>query len=149
MKDAYLVVLDIFPTRTTQFADVVLPAAFIYEKGGVYGCSERRSQLTPKCVEPPGEAKPDLWIAAQIAKRMGLEKLIPWNMGDPEEAYAMAWDDYRECVKNTEHTLYGMTRERLAELDGGLQWPCPDRRARAPRGGMCGARTRSWTCPTS
>ena len=53
MKDAFLVVLDIFPTRTTQLADVILPAAFIYEKGGVYGCSERRSQLTQKCVEPP------------------------------------------------------------------------------------------------
>lgn len=129
MKDAYLVVLEIFPTRTTQFADVVLPAAFIYEKGGVYGCSERRSQLTSKCVEPPGEAKADLWIAAQIAKRMGFEELIPWNMGDPEKAYAMAWDDYRECVKNTEHTIYGMTRERLAELDGGLQWPCPDEKS--------------------
>ncbi len=126
MKDSYLVVLDIFPTRTTQFADVILPAAFIFEKGGVYGCSERRSQLTGKCVEPPGEAKPDLWIAAQIAKRMGLEKLIPWNEDDIESASAKAWDDYRECVKSTEHTLYGMTRERLKELDTGLQWPCPD-----------------------
>ncbi len=126
MQEAFLVVLDIFPTRTTQFADVVLPASFIFEKGGVYGCSERRSQLTSKCVDPPGEAKPDLWIAAKIAERMGFERLIPWNGDDPEEAYAMAWDDYRECVKMTEHTLYGMTRERLKESDGGLQWPCPD-----------------------
>jgi nitrate reductase NapA len=37
----------------------------------------------------------------------------------------MAWDDYRECVKMTEHTLYGMTYERLHELEAGLQWPCP------------------------
>ncbi|MEW6347894.1 MAG: nitrate reductase [Thermodesulfobacteriota bacterium] len=125
MKDAFLVVLDIFPTRTTQFADVVLPAAFIYEKGGIYGCSERRSQLTSKCVVPPGEAKPDLWIGAQIAKRMGLEKLIPWNGDDPAVAYKMAWDDYRECVKMTEHSLYGMTYERLLKLEEGLQWPCP------------------------
>ncbi len=126
MQDAYMVVLDIFPTRTTQFADVLLPAAFIFEKGGVYGCSERRSQLTSQMVQPPGEAKSDLWIAAQLAKRMGLEPLIPWNMDDPAEAYKMAWDDYRECVKMTEHSLFGMTRERLLELDGGLQWPCPD-----------------------
>jgi len=72
MKDAFLVVLDIFPTRTTQMADVILPAAFIYEKGGVFGCSERRSQHTEKAVNPPGEAKPDIWIAAQIDKRMGI-----------------------------------------------------------------------------
>jgi nitrate reductase NapA len=126
MKDAFLVVLDIFPTRTTQFANVILPAAFIYEKGGVYGCSERRSQLTSKCVNPPGEAKPDLWIGAQIAKLMGLEKLIPWNMDDPAQAYQMAWHDYRNVVKMTEHTLYGMTYSRLKKLEAGLQWPCPD-----------------------
>jgi nitrate reductase (cytochrome) len=126
MKDSFLVVLDIFPTRTTQFADVVLPAAFIYEKGGVYGCSERRSQLTGKCVQPPGEAKPDLWIAAQIAKRMGLEDLIPWNGDESMANNKMAWDDYRECVKMTEHTLYGMTYDRLLKSEKGLQWPCPD-----------------------
>ncbi|MDQ7785123.1 MAG: nitrate reductase [Desulfomonilaceae bacterium] len=129
MKDAFLVVLDIFPTRTTQLADVILPAAFIYEKGGVYGCSERRSQLTGKCVEPPGEARPDLWIGARIAKRMGLEKLIPWNGDDAPKNYKMAWDDYRNCVKMTEHTLYGMTYERLGKLEAGLQWPCPDEKS--------------------
>jgi nitrate reductase NapA len=125
MKESFLVVLDIFPTRTTQFADIILPASFIFEKGGVYGCSERRSQLTEKCVPPPGEAKPDLWIAAQIAKRMGLEGVIPWNGDDPAENYKMAWDDYRNCVKMTEHTLFGMTYERLRESEKGLQWPCP------------------------
>ncbi len=125
MEDSFLVVLDIFPTRTTQFADIVLPAAFIFEKGGVYGCSERRSQLTEKCVDPPGEAKPDLWIAAQLAKRMGLDQLIPWHGEDPTENYKMAWDDYRNCVKMTEHTLYGITYERLKESEKGLQWPCP------------------------
>lgn len=129
MKDAFLVVADIFPTRTTQLADVILPAAFIYEKGGVYGCSERRSQLTSKCVEPPGEAKADLWIAAQLAKRMGLEKLIPWNGDDAGTNYKMAWDDYRECVKMTEHTLYGITYERLLKQEEGLQWPCPNEKS--------------------
>jgi len=126
MKDAFLVVADIFPTRTTQLADVILPAAFIYEKGGVYGCSERRSQITEKCVEPPGEAKADLWIAAQLAKRMGLEQLIPWNGNDAPAMYQKAWDDYRECVKLTEHTLYGITYDRLKKMDEGLQWPCPN-----------------------
>jgi nitrate reductase NapA len=129
MKEGFLVVLDIFPTRTTQLADVIFPAAFIYEKGGVYGCSERRSQLTQKCVDPPGEAKSDVWIAAQIAKRMGLERLIPWNGDDPQVAYQMAWDDYRECVKLTEHSLYGMTYDRLKQLEAGLQWPCPDEKS--------------------
>lgn len=125
MKDAFLVVLDIFPTRTTQMADVILPAAFIYEKGGVYGCSERRSQHTDKVVNPPGEAKPDIWIAAQIAKRMGLEKLIPWNMDDSQKANALAWADYVNVTKDTDHTFAGVSYERLKASKEGIQWPCP------------------------
>ncbi|TYB35651.1 MAG: molybdopterin-dependent oxidoreductase, partial [Flexistipes sinusarabici] len=123
MEDAFLVVLDIFPTRTTQLADVVLPAAFIYEKGGVYGCSERRSQLTEKCVNPPGEAKPDVWIAAQLAKRMGLEKLIPWNDDDSMAANEKAWTDYITVTKDTDHTLWGAKYDRLKKEPAGLQWP--------------------------
>ncbi|ADD66892.1 molybdopterin oxidoreductase [Denitrovibrio acetiphilus DSM 12809] len=125
MRDSFLVVIDIFPTRTTQLADVVLPAAFIYEKGGVYGCSERRSQLTEKCVEPMGNAKPDVWIAAQIAKRMGLEKLIPWNSDDSMKNNEMAWSEYIRVTKDTDHTLAGATYSRLKKEKAGLQWPCP------------------------
>lgn len=125
MQDSFLVVIDIFPTRTTQLADVVLPAAFIYEKGGVFGCSERRSQLTEKCVEPVGQAKPDLWIAAQIAKRMGLEKLIPWNGDDSMKNNEMAWTEYITLTKDTEHTLYGAPYSRLKKEPAGVQWPCP------------------------
>lgn len=125
MKESFLVVLDIFPTRTTQLADVILPAAFIYEKGGVFGCSERRSQLTEKCVEPPFEARADIWIAAQIAKRMGLETLIPWNMDDSMKANEMAWTEYIRVTKDTDHTLFGATYSRLKKEKAGLQWPCP------------------------
>ncbi len=125
MKDGFLVVMDIFPTRTAQLADVVLPAAFLYEKGGVYGCSERRSQLTEKAVEPVGEAKADIWIAAQIAKRLGYEKLIPWNMNDSMAANELAWTDYITATKDTEKTLYGVSYRRLKESKEGVQWPCP------------------------
>ncbi|ADU65496.1 molybdopterin oxidoreductase [Desulfurispirillum indicum S5] len=125
MDDAFLVVLDIFPTRTTQFADVILPAAFLYEKGGVYGCSERRSQFTEKAVNPPGEARADLWIVAQLAKRMGHEKLLPWNEADTMKAGEKAWNDYVQITKDTGHTLLGATYQRLRESKTGLQWPVP------------------------
>ena len=125
MNAGFLVTIDIFPTRTTQCADVVLPAAFLYEKGGVYGCSERRSQLTEKAVDAPGQAMPDLWIAAQIAKRMGYEKLIPWNMADSMNANEMAWHDYINVTKDTEKTLFGVSYQRLKDSKEGIQWPCP------------------------
>ena len=56
---------------------------------------------------------------------MGLEKIIPWNGNDTAANYQKAWDDYRNCVKMTEHTLYGMTYDRLKKEEAGLQWPCP------------------------
>lgn len=126
IRNAFTVVIDIFPTRTAQLASVVLPAAFLYEKGGVYGCSERRSFLTQKAVDAPGEAKPDLWIACQIAKRMGLEKYIQWsNEEDIVKMAEMAWNDYTGCTANTEKTLAGATYQRLRASTTGVQWPCP------------------------
>jgi nitrate reductase NapA len=125
MNAGFLVCLDIFPTRTAQCADVVLPTAFLYEKGGVYGCSERRSQLTEKAVDAPGQAMPDIWIAAQIAKRMGHEKLIPWNMADSMRANEMAWADYTKVTANTEKSLAGVSYKRLKDSLEGVQWPCP------------------------
>ena len=150
MKDAYLVVLEIFPTRTTQFADVILPAAFIYEKGGVYGCSERRSQLTGKCVEPPGEAKAGPLDRGADRQANGIRKTHSLEHERPGAGLrhglgrlpGMREDD-------TEHTLYGITRERLQNSTEDSSGPAPTRRARERRGGTFGARTRSWTCPTS
>ena len=126
IKNAFTVVIDIFPTRTAQLASVVLPASFLYEKGGVYGCSERRSFLTQKAIEPLEGTKADLWIACQIAKRMGLEKFIAWsNEEDIVKMAEMAWNDYIGCTANTEKTLAGATYKRLMESTTGVQWPCP------------------------
>ncbi len=127
IKAAFTVVIDIFPTRTAQLASVILPAAFLYEKGGVYGCSERRSFLTEKAVDAPGQAMPDIWIASQIANRMGLSKLITWsNEKDVMKMNEMAWNDYIGCTANTEKTLKGATYDRLKKSTTGVQWPCPD-----------------------
>lgn len=127
MKAAFTVVIDIFPTRTAQLASVVLPAAFLYEKGGVYGCSERRSFLTEKAINPPKGAMPDIWIAAQIAKRMGLGEYIQWaNQADVSKMNEMAWNDYINLTANTEKTLKGATYGRLQSSATGVQWPCPD-----------------------
>ncbi len=46
-EDVFIVTSDIFPTRTTELSNLVLPTAFHFEKTGVYGCTERRSQITP------------------------------------------------------------------------------------------------------
>lgn len=127
MQEAFTVVIDIFPTRTAQLASVVLPAAFLYEKGGVYGCSERRSFLTEKAINAPKGAMPDIWIACQIAKRMGLGDFISWsNQQDVGKMNEMAWADYIGLTANTEKTLKGASYDRLKKSTTGVQWPCPD-----------------------
>jgi nitrate reductase NapA len=120
IEKAFSVVTEIVhPTRTTELADVVLPAAFWVEKEGVFGNSERRSQHTAQAIQPPGEAKSDLWILVQIAKRLGHGDLIPF------ESYEDAWNDYLKTTAGTDMDLSGATYDRLRKTSGGAQWPVP------------------------
>ncbi len=68
--DHFLVVSDVYPTVTTAIANVVLPSALWIEKNGVMGNSERRTQQWFKMVEPPGEARDDVWQVLAVARRM-------------------------------------------------------------------------------
>jgi nitrate reductase NapA len=116
---AFLVVSEAFhPTRTSELADVVLPAALWAEKEGVYGCTERRYQLLAQAVRPAGEARPDFAILCDLAARLGHGKLLPWK--SPAEA----WDEILTLSKGTAYDFTGMTRARLAGSHG-LLWPLP------------------------
>jgi predicted molibdopterin-dependent oxidoreductase YjgC len=110
----FMVVQDIFLTATAELADVVLPAAASWaESEGTVTNSERRVQRVRKALEPPGEARDDLWILEEIARRMGTD----WGWQTAEDA----WDELRSL--SPVHA--GMSYRRLEEL-GGLQWPCYD-----------------------
>ncbi len=110
----FMVVQDIFLTATAELADVVLPAAAAWaESEGTVTNSERRVQRVHKAIEPPGEAKDDLWIVHEIARRMGHD----WGEPSPERT----WDEVRSLAG----AYRGMTYARL-EAEGGLQWPCYD-----------------------
>ncbi len=110
----FLVVQDIFLTRTASYADVVLPASAGWaETTGTVTNSERRVQLGRKALDPPGEAKDDLVIINMIGERMS----PGWGNPSPQEM----WDELRKV--SPMHA--GMSYERL-ETEGGLQWPCPD-----------------------
>ncbi len=110
----FMVVQDIFLTATAELADVVLPAAASWaESEGTVTNSERRVQRVRKALEPPGEARDDLWIIEEIARRMGAD----WGWTTAEDA----WNEIRAL--SPVHA--GMSYQRLEEL-GGLQWPCYD-----------------------
>ena len=110
----FMVVQDIFLTATAQVADVVLPAAAAWaESEGTVTNSERRVQRVRKAMNPPGDAKDDLWIIFEIAKRLGHD----WGEASAEAV----WDEFRSLAG----AFQGMSYERLATEDG-LQWPCWD-----------------------
>ena len=68
----FLVVNEIYPTETTEHADVVFPAATWGEWNCIQASEDRRLHLMQAFMDAPGEAKPDWWIVARLAKRMGL-----------------------------------------------------------------------------
>lgn len=118
-EDAFVVVAEAYhPSRTSELADVVLPAALWVEKEGVYGCAERRYQLMEQATNPPGEARPDFAILCDLANRLGHGKLLPFKNT------AEIWDEVRGLAKGTAYDFTGMTRERLRK-EHGLLWPLP------------------------
>jgi predicted molibdopterin-dependent oxidoreductase YjgC len=101
-------------TRTAELADVVFPASAAWaESEGTVTNSERRVQRVRKALDPPGEAKDDIWIIAELARRLGAD----WGDISP----ASAWEELRTL--SPMHA--GMSYPRLEAL-GGIQWPCPD-----------------------
>ncbi|KRB64167.1 formate dehydrogenase subunit alpha [Noviherbaspirillum sp. Root189] len=107
----FLVVQDIFLTETAYLADVVLPASAFAEKTGTFTNTDRIVQLGQQAIDPPGEAKQDLWIIQEIARRIGLA----WNYSDVSEVF----DEMRRCMPS----IAGITWERL-KRDGAVTYPC-------------------------
>ncbi|MDR2722063.1 MAG: molybdopterin-dependent oxidoreductase [Coriobacteriaceae bacterium] len=105
--DAFIVVNEVYPTLSTDYADVVLPAAMWIEREGQFGNAERRTAVFEKAVDPPGDAKWDAWIMLQVAQRVlegetiGTEDsfdLLFGNIWD-KEAGDFISDDQREISK--------------------------------------------------
>jgi ferredoxin-nitrate reductase len=120
----FLVVQDAFPTETVQHADVVLPSALWGEKTGCVTNADRTVHLARKAIEPPGEARSDLDIFLDFARRMDFrdrsgQPLIKWQ--DSEGAFN-AW---RECSKGRPCDYSGLSYEKLDQA-AGIQWPCTD-----------------------
>ncbi len=110
----FMVVQDIFLTATAEIADVVLPATASWaESEGTVTNSERRVQRVRKAMDPPHDARDDLWIIFEVARRLGTN----WGEASAEQV----WNEVREV--SPAHR--GMSYERLEAL-GGIQWPCWD-----------------------
>ncbi|MBB6122042.1 molybdopterin oxidoreductase family protein [Nocardiopsis algeriensis] len=125
-ESLFLVVQDLFLTETAELADVVLPAATWGEKTGTFTNSDRTVHLSEKAVEPPGEARPDLDIFLDYARRMDFRDkdgnpFPQWH--DPESAFE-AW---KRATEGRPCDYTGITYDRLRG-GSGIQWPCNEDR---------------------
>lgn len=108
-----LVVQDIFPTETAVLADVILPASAFPEKTGSFTNTDRIVQLARQALQPPGQARQDLAIIVDIARRLGLD----WRYAHPREVF--------EEMRGLMPSIQGISWERL-EREGAVTYPCPD-----------------------
>jgi ferredoxin-nitrate reductase len=118
----FLVVSDAFLTETAQLADVVLPAALWAEKTGCYTNADRTVHLSEKAAGPPGEARSDLDILVDYARRMDLRDkdgrpLVKWST--PEQA----WNAFTTITRGRPCDQSALTYSKL-RARGGVQWPC-------------------------
>src|SRR5712671_5194287 len=109
----HLVVQDLFVTETAFHADVILPASAFAEKSGTFTNTDRRVQLAREVIKPPGDARQDLWIIQEIAKRMGL----PWNYNGPADVFTE--------MTQVMPSLQNITWERLVR-EGAVTYPVDD-----------------------
>jgi formate dehydrogenase major subunit len=112
----HLVVQDIFMTETAWLADVVLPATAWPEKTGTVSNTDRMVQLGKQAIDPPGQAKPDLWIIQQIAKGVGLN----WNYQGEHSGVAEVYDEMRQAMHAA---INGITWDRL-QRESSVTYPC-------------------------
>ena len=116
----FLVCIDIFPNETSEYADVILPAASFAEKHGTFTNSDRRIQRIRPALPLVGQSRPDWQIVSELARRMeallGVEQSAGFDYTGAEDI----WEEMRQVTPQ----FYGITYERI-EREGGVHWPCP------------------------
>jgi ferredoxin-nitrate reductase len=120
----FVVVSDAFMTKTAALADVVLPSAIWGEKTGVFTNHDRTVHLSERAVEPPGQARTDMDIFLDYARRLGLgdrdgQPLLKWRT--PEECF----DAFKVMTRGRPCDYSGLSYEKLRGANG-IQWPCDE-----------------------
>jgi len=144
LEDKFLIVSEVYPTATTELADLVLPAAMWVEKNGIYGNSERRTQQWFKMVDPPGDARDDCWQTIAVARRLydlghkGMrdkDGKFLFHTTDEQGKEVPIWDWEHYYDINVDRALYEeyrplthMKHKHVAPYDvlvehRGLRWP--------------------------
>jgi len=115
--DRFMVVSDVYPTPTTDVADVILPSAMWIEREGLYGNSERRTQHFEQILPPPGDAVCDTWQIIEVARRLGFEKQFPWSR---DTYIGEIWNEYIQFHDSPKHRMASFDDLKIRS---GIMWP--------------------------
>jgi len=117
----FLVVQDAYSdVETNEYAHVFFPASLWGEKEGVFTNTERRVNLVRKVMDPPGEAKADLWIFTEMAKRFERGRKMVFSSTSTE-----VFEELKTLSKGRLCDYSGMSHDQM-EKQRGIQWPCND-----------------------
>ncbi len=104
-------------SESNQYAHLFLPAGTWAEKDGVMTNTERRINRVKPITQPPGEAKPDLWIFNRVAERFNQDGKVHF----PEKASDI-FLEMAALSKGRLADISGMDHD-LIEQNRGIQWP--------------------------
>jgi assimilatory nitrate reductase catalytic subunit len=129
----FVVVQEAFATTATAaLADLLLPATTWGEKDGTVTNSERRISRVRPALPPPGQARHDWQIAADVARR--IEALLPARRADGRTLFPFTtpeqlWNEHRESTRGRDLDITGLSYAML-DSAGPQQWPLPEGQAR-------------------
>ena len=110
----FLVIQDLFMTKTAEYADVILPAVSYAEKEGTFTNTERRVQRIRKAVTVPGDMRNDIDIITDLMNAMGY----------PQKRVTSA--EVMDEIAALTPSFHGISHARL-DAGESLQWPCPEK----------------------
>ena len=91
LRNTFVIVQDMFLTETAQLADVILPAANLYEKSGTVTNTFGDVQLVKKAADRAG-TRSDFELIVRLAAGMGadIRKLVPFSSGGVRADFGQA-----------------------------------------------------------
>jgi arsenite oxidase large subunit len=113
IRETFFIVQDRIHTEMDAAADVIFPAASWGETDGILASEDRRIRITHAFVDPPGSAKPDWWIAAQVAQKMRYS-------GFEWQSAKQIWEELRVLNEDVKDIKWEMLE---ASGTNGVQYP--------------------------
>ncbi len=124
--DLFTVVHEQFFTDTADYADILLPATTFLEHTDIQGAyGHYYVQLSQQAIEPPGEARSNVWLFGQLGRRMGFPEACFEDTAEEliEQALSTVGNPaYPQMagITTAELKQHGRARLRLPEQDGGF-----------------------------